>query len=357
VKDSNNFYITATNDSGTTVSVSKSGSAATFTTSGKHGLSVGDPIVLKTTGSLYTGLSANGVYYVKTVPSNKTFTLSSSNGGSAVSVSGSQSGTQSFVEPVATSGSQSGTQYYNKATNFTCSDGDADCGGTGVGKSETTAYAGSSLSSAKLCKYGSSGKKATISTISLGGFAGGPNSMCTTTAITPLTTTKQTIVDAITAEQANGYTNITGGLMWGWRVLSSGAPFTQGRAKSDTENQKIMILMTDGANTYNTNKKFLSSTYSAWGYIAQNHLDTTSNNEDDVVDKMEGRMAQACANAKADGIRIYTIAFQITDQTTLDLLSACASDANKAFKSDNNDALLSAFSAIGDDISLLRISQ
>ena len=57
------------------------------------------------------------------------------------------------------------------------------------------------------------------------------------------------------------------------------------------------------------------------------------------------------------GIKIYTIAFQITDETTLGLLSDCASDPSKAFKSDNNDALLAAFSAIGDDISLLRISQ
>jgi hypothetical protein len=72
---------------------------------------------------------------------------------------------------------------------------------------------------------------------------------------------------------------------------------------------------------------------------------------------MEGRMALACTNAKTDGIKIYTIAFQITDETTLGLLSDCASDPSKAFKSDNNDALLAAFSAIGDDISLLRISQ
>jgi Flp pilus assembly protein TadG len=357
VKDTNNFYVTATSGSGTTTTISKSGSAATFTTSSRHGLAVGDPMMLRTTGSLYTGLSANTVYYVKTVPSTKTFTLSATSGGSAVSISGSQSGTQSYVELASTTGSQSGTQSYNKTVDFTCADGSADCGGSGIGKSETTAFAGNSLSSAKMCKYGSSGKKATISSLTIGGFAGGPNSMCTTTAITPLTTTKQTVVDAIAAEQANGYTNITGGLMWGWRVLSAGAPFSEGRAKSDTENQKIMILMTDGANTYNTNSKFLSSTYSAWGYIAQNHLDTTSNSESDVVAKMEGRMALACTNAKTDGIKIYTIAFQITDETTLGLLSDCASDPSKAFKSDNNDALLAAFSAIGDDISLLRISQ
>jgi hypothetical protein len=39
------------------------------------------------------------------------------------------------------------------------------------------------------------------------------------------------------------------------------------------------------------------------------------------------------------------------------MLTACASDPAMAFQSTSQGALLAAFSAIGDDITLLRISQ
>ena len=38
--------------------------------------------------------------------------------------------------------------------------------------------------------------------------------------------------------------------MWGWRVLSPTAPFTEGRAYTANDNKKILVLMTDGENTY-----------------------------------------------------------------------------------------------------------
>jgi microcystin-dependent protein len=60
-----------------------------------HGLSIGDRIRLSTTGALYTGLTANTDYYVLTVPSVDSFTVSASYNGSAVNTSGSQSGVHS----------------------------------------------------------------------------------------------------------------------------------------------------------------------------------------------------------------------------------------------------------------------
>jgi len=53
----------------------------------------GDPIVLATTGALPTGLTYGNVYYVINV-SGSTFQLSAAPGGSAIALSGSQSGTQ-----------------------------------------------------------------------------------------------------------------------------------------------------------------------------------------------------------------------------------------------------------------------
>lgn len=371
---SSSKFVITTESSGTTFTVTKA-NPAVFT-SNRHGLSAGDAVVLSTSGSLYTGLSADTVYTVSSSGlSRNSFRLVDS-AGKTVKTSGSQSGTHRFVGLVSTSGSQSGTHYFNKAVNFTCDDGDADCGGSGIGNSEKTAFAGNSVASAKMCKYGTTSNKATIASISISGIDGGPNYMCSTSAITPLTTTKNTVSSAITSMQAKGYTNITAGLMWGWRVLSPGAPFTEGRAYSDNENQKIMILMTDGENTYfpylekdknpSSNSyagKFVKSAYGAWGYIFKNHLGTTSNSSSEVFTKLNGRTATACANAKAAGIRIYTVGFEINSSSssdpdaTLQLLQDCASDRNKYFDAQNEDDLLAAFSAIGNDISLLRIAQ
>jgi Flp pilus assembly protein TadG len=371
---SSSTFLVSEDNTGTTVTMTKA-NPAVFT-SNRHGLKAGDAVMLTTSGSLYTGVSTNTVYYVLSSGlSTNSFRLSTSAGGTAVKTSGSQSGTQRFLPLVGTTGSQSGTQYYNKAVNFTCADGDANCGGTNVGKSENTALAGNNSSSA-MCKYGTAAHKATIANFSVSGIAAGPNYMCSTAPITPLTTTAGTVSSAITSMKANGYTNITAGLMWGWRVLSSGAPFTEGRAKTDTENQKIIILMTDGENTYmpflqkdenpGSNSyagKFVKSAYGAWSYIFKGHLGTTSTDSATVFTNLNARTALACANAKAAGIRIYTVGFEINDQSssdpaaTLAMLQTCASDTNKYFDAQNETALVAAFSAIGEDISLLRISQ
>ena len=66
--------------------------------------------------------------------------------------------------------------------------------------------------------------------------------------ITPLTDTRSTVTTAIDALAANGNTVIPAGLLWGWRVLSSTAPFTEGAAYSDEKWVKAVVLLTDGEN-------------------------------------------------------------------------------------------------------------
>lgn len=62
-----------------------------------HGLSVNDTIRFTTTGALPTGLAINTTYYVKTVLSANTFTVSATAGGAAITTSGTQSGTQTAL--------------------------------------------------------------------------------------------------------------------------------------------------------------------------------------------------------------------------------------------------------------------
>ncbi|TIQ00070.1 MAG: hypothetical protein E5X57_35255, partial [Mesorhizobium sp.] len=56
----------------------------------------------------------------------------------------------------------------------------------------------------------------------------------------------------------------------GWRTVSSNEPFTEGRPNAERGNDKVVIVLTDGANTYSAvsdggyaNNR---STYAAYGY-------------------------------------------------------------------------------------------
>lgn len=62
-----------------------------------HGLLANDPVKFSTTGALPTGLTAGTTYYVKTVLTADTFTLSATSGGTVIATSGSQSGTHTVV--------------------------------------------------------------------------------------------------------------------------------------------------------------------------------------------------------------------------------------------------------------------
>jgi len=61
-----------------------------------HGLALNGPVSLETTGALPTGLLADTQYYVKTMPTADTFTLSATPGGSVINTTGSQSGVHTY---------------------------------------------------------------------------------------------------------------------------------------------------------------------------------------------------------------------------------------------------------------------
>lgn len=249
--------------------------------------------------------------------------------------------------------------------NWTCSSGSANCGGTNTGMSEKNAFGGVSLPARKLCKYGTTSNKATVQSITVGGIPGGPNFMCTSAPVMPLSTDKSSIEAAINAMVAQGATGVGEGAMWGWRVLSPGLPFTEGRAYGTKNNQKFLVLMTDGANTYYPNSTFLKSWYDLYGYVVSGHLGTTSTSSSTLTQAMDQRTVQACANIKnaPGGITIYTVGYDISAlpasdaAAALSVLQQCASSPDKYYAPNSDSDLLAAFSGIGQDISQLRISK
>ncbi len=199
---------------------------------------------------------------------------------------------------------------------------------------------------ARTCKY----KGASIT----GGS--GPNYMCTTTPIQPLTSDETTISDAITALGAGGYTNIAEGVAWGWRVLSPGEPFTNGREYTDEKNKKFLIVMTDGQNVYSAKSDHNLSRYGARGYASKGRLGTTYTGTG-YRTSIDTKTQSTCTAAKAEGVIVYTVAFRLeSDANTTALLRSCATSDDHFFPASNGSALIQSFQNIGREISNLRVS-
>ncbi|MDA0221639.1 MAG: pilus assembly protein TadG-related protein [Proteobacteria bacterium] len=174
----------------------------------------------------------------------------------------------------------------------------------------------------------------------------GPNLDCPEPLL-PLTTTKGTVEDKIEDMHSAGITHINVGLVWGWRVLSPGEPFTQGVAYDNEEFNKAIVLMTDGENF------FSGSSFGAYRFLSQGLLGTT--NSITAIRRLNSRTTEVCNAIKAEGILIYTITFQVASNTARNLMRDCATDTSKYFDSPNAATLTQTFRAIGKELSNLRI--
>jgi hypothetical protein len=196
----------------------------------------------------------------------------------------------------------------------------------------------------------------------------GPNQSCPT-PVQPLTDNENRVRNAISDMRhwEGGGTNNMEGLMWGWRVLSPGSPFTEGGAYADRK--KIIVLMSDGLNDVANNPNdALLSDYNAMNYRrywdkANEWQELPSDirlpvgSREDFQNYLDSRFATACANAKAAGVEIYTVLFRETDTRTVNLFTNCATRSNMAYFASSQSALKEAFGEIADSISKLRITK
>jgi hypothetical protein len=210
------------------------------------------------------------------------------------------------------------------------------------------------VAQARTCKYEGQARSGGI----------GPNQGCTSTALLPLTSTQAMVESAINGMQVGswtniGYTNIGEGTMWGWRILSPAEPFTDGHSYDHDGNSKYLVVMTDGANTYEPESNYNQSTYSAFGYVSKGRLGTygSTPTSSDLRSQMDTKLLSACTNAKAAGITVFTVGFRLQDDAiALDLLTECASGSDKALQANDGEALIRAFEQIGREISQVRVA-
>lgn len=215
-------------------------------------------------------------------------------------------------------------------------------------------------SQSRLCKYRSATNMVTSS-------GWGPNAFCNSAPLVRLQTTKTALKTTVDSLAASGSTNIHEGFMWGWRTVSPNAPFADGRAYADKNNVKVIVLMTDGMNTwYDMNNALNGSAYSAYGYYnsANGRLPPSNQNLTtgaQARNAMDQLVRTACANARAQGVIIYTIAFSVPtdpiDAQGIQLLKDCAGDTSRYFAPDSQSTLSKAFADIGASVGKLRLSR
>ena len=156
--------------------------------------------------------------------------------------------------------------------------------------------------------------------------------------ISPMSKDKDTIKTNIDAMTTSGNTYIPSGLAWGWRVLSNQAPFTESADDPDitssTKVNKYMVVMTDGANTRSP------------GYPDHNGGDVTLANT---------LTTELCTNIKTDGVRVFTIAFDVVDPVIVSLLEGCASTTADHYVATNNEQLITVFKQIASNIAEVRL--
>lgn len=187
----------------------------------------------------------------------------------------------------------------------------------------------------------------------------GPNKSCPD-PILPLTSTQQTVLDKIAGlVHWNGSgTNVAEGLAWGWRVLSPTEPFSEGAAYGTTK--KVLVLMTDGINNVDPQDPDFShlSHFSAYGYLQQwgQHRIPVKTYAA-FKEHADSRLQEVCANAKAAGITVYTVAFNITEDVTLNMLRDCASQPPYAYSAATASELVTAFKSIASKLSELRLTR
>ena len=155
----------------------------------------------------------------------------------------------------------------------------------------------------------------------------------------PLTDQRSKLVDKIASLTPSGETYMPEGIMWGTRLLTNKAPFTEGKTNGAGGRpvRKVLIVMTDGMNTLSPDGAF------------------HTNSDTALADKYT---SEACGEAKAQKLEVFTIAFgSAVPSSVKDLLEVCATTPDKFFNAKSSADLKLAFEGIANEMLNVRLSQ
>jgi hypothetical protein len=168
-------------------------------------------------------------------------------------------------------------------------------------------------------------------------FIADQDSGCPVAKILPLTYNWTNVKARINAMTAQGGTNQTIGLQWGWFSLLQQAPLNAPAESTaaGTSYQHIIVLFTDGLNTGDR-------WYSDFSHPSP---------------QVDARMATLCTNIKNSGVTIFTVQIDTDGAGQSAVLPACATDSSSFFMLTDPSQIGPAFAQIATSISKLRVAQ
>jgi len=176
---------------------------------------------------------------------------------------------------------------------------------------------------------------------------------CPTTAVVPLTSNTQRLLDTVDDFEGGGSTAGHIGIQWTRYMLSPNwGSFLEQKAKGSAPAnypkstnpavRKIAVLMTDGE--FNT------------AYAKRNKDDTSDNSS-----RSQNFAQQLCTAMKADNIEVFTIGFMLKEKDAQDTMAKCASpdtkDVKYYYNATNAAELEAAFDAVAKNVEVLRLTQ
>ncbi len=200
----------------------------------------------------------------------------------------------------------------------------------------------------------------------------GPNYSACPETIVPLTDTRADIDGNGTGIMerlvATGATNIPAGVVWGWRVVSPDAPFTEAIGPGETgpnstvfdDWQKAVVIMTDGENVFSGRSTHWGSSISAFGYEIEERMGDNIDQTSEMENEADNKILRICRRMKQDDILVYTIVFDVNAGSTIEnIFKSCATEptAPYFFNAPDGDQLADAFGDIADDLVKLHISK
>jgi Flp pilus assembly protein TadG len=224
----------------------------------------------------------------------------------------------------------------------------------------------------------------------------GPNILCATTPIQPLTASRTTVNAALAAIQApirSGGTTTAVGLQGAWYTLS---PNWQGVWQNPNANvpntpnlplpyntpnmRKVVVMLTDGDNNWQapyvddsrypcgaTQGRYVCPAatgtelmYNAYGRVADYNARFPSArinpvNQTNADARLDERFTATCNAMKAAGVTVYVIGFEIRTEHR-GMLSGCATSAQHYFESPSTAQLQTVFRQIGAQLASVRMT-
>lgn len=147
--------------------------------------------------------------------------------------------------------------------------------------------------------------------------------------------------------ETGGTTYLPAGLIWGWRTLQASVPFTEASKATSKGMKNVMLLMTDGSNTTSIRPAVNDESFRKHDPVKT--LEAEQRVEADIITET------LCDSIKRDGIQLITVAFEVEDNQTKNLLRECASYPEDFYEANNVEALKQAFSDIGSGLTDVRL--